>query len=157
MNATGAGKWQVICHVANHNAGGMEANYRVYGPNSACPLPPPAEANMPSGTATPLPSTTPVATATIAGGNAQVTDPYTAQQANPSTSTVSGASASATGSNGSGYNNGQGSNNGSAPNNGQGPSNGHGPSNGQGFNNGPAPNNGQGPNQGMGRNRRRAY
>jgi len=38
MNATGAGLWQVICHVENHMNAGMVANYKVYSSN--CPLKP---------------------------------------------------------------------------------------------------------------------
>jgi hypothetical protein len=33
------GKWQVICHVANHQSLGMELNYIVY-PHGKCPLTP---------------------------------------------------------------------------------------------------------------------
>jgi hypothetical protein len=38
MDATGRGMWQVICHVDNHHAKGMVANYRVYSA-AQCPLP----------------------------------------------------------------------------------------------------------------------
>ncbi|KAI5258094.1 Cupredoxin [Aureobasidium subglaciale] len=37
MDATGPGLWQVICHVDNHQAKGMVANYKVFQNN--CPLP----------------------------------------------------------------------------------------------------------------------
>lgn len=37
MTATGEGQWQVLCHVANHEARGMEDNYRVF-PAGQCPL-----------------------------------------------------------------------------------------------------------------------
>ncbi|KAK5742376.1 hypothetical protein LTR17_003388 [Elasticomyces elasticus] len=39
MNATGAGKWQVICHVNWHQTLGMVNNYQVYNAGQ-CPLPP---------------------------------------------------------------------------------------------------------------------
>lgn len=32
------GEWQVICHVDNHLAFGMQDNYIVY-PTASCPLP----------------------------------------------------------------------------------------------------------------------
>ncbi|TKA76881.1 hypothetical protein B0A55_03207 [Friedmanniomyces simplex] len=38
MNATGAGKWQVICHVNNHQTKGMVSDYQVYFAGQ-CPLP----------------------------------------------------------------------------------------------------------------------
>ena len=38
MDAVGQGLWQVICHVDNHHAMGMVANYRVYG-EGECGLP----------------------------------------------------------------------------------------------------------------------
>jgi len=38
MNATGAGLWQVLCHVNMHQAMGMVSNYQVYLPGQ-CPLP----------------------------------------------------------------------------------------------------------------------
>ncbi|RMY90751.1 hypothetical protein D0864_06191 [Hortaea werneckii] len=38
MDATGAGLWQVICHVNFHHTLGMLANYQVYYPGE-CPLP----------------------------------------------------------------------------------------------------------------------
>ncbi|KAK3678335.1 hypothetical protein LTR78_001632 [Recurvomyces mirabilis] len=38
MNATGQGKWQVICHVNNHHSMGMVSNYQVW-PAGQCPLP----------------------------------------------------------------------------------------------------------------------
>ncbi|KAK0930467.1 hypothetical protein LTR29_016681 [Friedmanniomyces endolithicus] len=38
MNATGGGKWQVICHVNNHQTKGMVNDYEVY-PAGQCPLP----------------------------------------------------------------------------------------------------------------------
>lgn len=62
MHATGAGMWQVICHVANHHFKGMVTNYRVYEDN--CPLPPPGQVDTPSGTMAAGPSNT----ATVAAG-----------------------------------------------------------------------------------------
>lgn len=38
MNATNPGKWQVLCHVSNHQAKGMVADYQIW-PQSTCPLP----------------------------------------------------------------------------------------------------------------------
>ncbi|KAI6875053.1 hypothetical protein KC338_g971 [Hortaea werneckii] len=38
MDATGAGLWQVLCHVNFHHTLGMLANYQVYYPGE-CPLP----------------------------------------------------------------------------------------------------------------------
>ena len=38
MTANGVGLWQLICHISNHDAKGMEDNYIVY-PNGSCPLP----------------------------------------------------------------------------------------------------------------------
>ncbi len=38
MNATGAGKWQVICHVNYHQTLGMESMYQVFFAGQ-CPLP----------------------------------------------------------------------------------------------------------------------
>ncbi|KAI6883316.1 Cupredoxin [Hortaea werneckii] len=38
MDATGAGLWQVLCHVNFHHTLGMVANYQVYYPDQ-CPLP----------------------------------------------------------------------------------------------------------------------
>ncbi|KAK5691995.1 hypothetical protein LTR97_011166 [Elasticomyces elasticus] len=38
MNATGVGKWQVICHVNWHQTLGMVSNYQVYNAGQ-CPLP----------------------------------------------------------------------------------------------------------------------
>jgi FtsP/CotA-like multicopper oxidase with cupredoxin domain len=38
MDATGAGLWQVICHVDHHLSRGMVANYKVY--SGSCPLEP---------------------------------------------------------------------------------------------------------------------
>ncbi|KAK0343622.1 hypothetical protein LTR02_017382 [Friedmanniomyces endolithicus] len=38
MNFTGVGKWQVICHVNNHQTIGMVSNYEVY-KDGQCPLP----------------------------------------------------------------------------------------------------------------------
>ncbi|KAK0347742.1 hypothetical protein LTS02_009782 [Friedmanniomyces endolithicus] len=38
MDAVGGGKWQVICHVDNHQALGMVSDYQVY-PAGQCPLP----------------------------------------------------------------------------------------------------------------------
>ncbi|KAH9827085.1 Multicopper oxidase [Teratosphaeria destructans] len=37
MNATGAGKWQVLCHVDNHHSMGMVSDYQVYY-EGQCPL-----------------------------------------------------------------------------------------------------------------------
>lgn len=45
MNATAVGKWQVICHVNNHQAKGMVADYQIY-PAGECPLPPPSKSNL---------------------------------------------------------------------------------------------------------------
>ncbi|KAK5012974.1 hypothetical protein LTR60_004106, partial [Cryomyces antarcticus] len=38
MNATGAGKWQVMCHVHMHQTMGMVSNYQVHFAGQ-CPLP----------------------------------------------------------------------------------------------------------------------
>lgn len=43
MTAAGVGKWEVICHVNNHNTMGMVADYRVY--DGYCPLTPLASSN----------------------------------------------------------------------------------------------------------------
>jgi hypothetical protein len=37
-NMTAEGQWQLICHVDNHLAYGMQDNYIVY-PADGCPLP----------------------------------------------------------------------------------------------------------------------
>jgi manganese oxidase len=40
MAASNPGWWQLICHFNTHLSKGMEANYRIYGPEEgACPLP----------------------------------------------------------------------------------------------------------------------
>lgn len=50
MTALNPGWWQLICHFNTHLSKGMEANYRIYGPEEgACPLPKlPSNPNPPS-------------------------------------------------------------------------------------------------------------
>lgn len=43
MTAAGVGKWEVICHVNNHNTMGMVADYRVF--DGYCPITPLASSN----------------------------------------------------------------------------------------------------------------